>query len=89
MISKIKQAGLVAGVAATPLLVTTSAFAQTTETTSTSTVPTVSGPDYSGAAQQGLDSGVDAFNGNILYALAIPALWVGYKVVRRVMAKVG
>jgi hypothetical protein len=47
------------------------------------------GPDFSGAIQGAVDSGTAVLTDNVLVLFALPALWVGYKVARKVISKVG
>lgn len=46
-------------------------------------------PDYAGQLGSAATSGGGVFSQNVLYAFLIPVLWVGYKVARRVLAKIG
>lgn len=46
-------------------------------------------PDYTGQLGNAATSGGGVFNSAVLYAFLIPVLWVGYKVARRILAKIG
>lgn len=48
----------------------------------------VPGPDYSGAISDAVAEGTGVLTDNILVLFALPALWVGYKVVRKIIGKV-
>lgn len=50
---------------------------------------TPAGPDYNTAIKNAVDSGVSVITSNVLLLFALPAIWVGYKVARKVISKVG
>jgi len=52
------------------------------------TEPTLN-DQFGTAVSDGVDSGMEILTDNALYLLALPVAWVGYKVVRKVIAKIG
>jgi hypothetical protein len=50
------------------------------------TIPTI---DFGGQVATAVSSATSLLSDNVLYLFAIPIAWVGYKVVRKVIAKIG
>lgn len=46
------------------------------------------GPDYGAAIQGAVDEGTSVLTDNVLVLFALPAIWVGYRVARKVINKV-
>jgi hypothetical protein len=47
------------------------------------------GPDYNGQIAAAKDQGVKVLTDNVVLLLALPVLWVGYKVTRKIIGKIG
>jgi hypothetical protein len=45
--------------------------------------------DYSGSVQDAQESGIGLLQDNVLLLLALPVAWVGYRVVKKIIAKIG
>jgi hypothetical protein len=52
-------------------------------------VPPTMNEQFKAEADKARDSGMEVLSDNIIVLLALPVAWVGYKVVRKVIAKVG
>ncbi|MCR6703406.1 MAG: hypothetical protein NVV66_01470 [Cellulomonas sp.] len=46
-------------------------------------------PDFNAPVTQAKDTAVGLITDNLLVLLAVPIVWVGYKVVRKIIAKIG
>lgn len=47
------------------------------------------GPDFGAQVVAAKDQGLSLLTDNVTYLLALPVAWVGYKVVRKIIAKIG
>lgn len=52
------------------------------------TAPAPAGPDYGAAVVDARDQGMQLLTDNVLYLFALPVAWVGYRVVRKIIAKI-
>lgn len=46
-------------------------------------------PDYGPAINDAVTEGTKVLTNNVLLLFAVPAIWVGYKVARKVIARIG
>ncbi len=46
-------------------------------------------PDFSGQINSGLKQGTDILANNVVALMALPVLWVGYRVAKKVLGKIG
>lgn len=46
-------------------------------------------PDFGGVIDGAVDTGTGIVTDNLLALFALPVLWVGYKVVRKIVGKIG
>lgn len=76
--SAVRNAGMAALVTLGFVLVGTPAYATTT-----------TGPNYGTAITQARDEGLKVLTDNVLLLLALPVAWVGYRVARKVIEKIG
>lgn len=78
-LSTARKAGIAGTVALGTLLVPGTALASTTPAR----------PNYTGSIQDAVSEGTKVITDNVLLLFALPAIWVGYKVARKVISKVG
>lgn len=54
-----------------------------------STAPALPSVDWTASIDAAAAEGLGILQDNVLYLFALPVAWVGYKIVRKVIAKVG
>ena len=57
--------------------------------TTTTPAPAPAGPDFGAVIDGAVSSGTSIVTDNLLALFALPVIWVGYKVVRKIVGKIG